>query len=127
MYSFSQMTFSVSRTAFHSVGFVIGSAYFKDSKSSLSGGGFIRSESYKFFRPKILARELIPRLMKRNYYEANALPSALAGPGFYPYLFVIIFMSTNRTLICLSNFFNPLKWDSGTVLSLKIKHCQLDL
>ena len=47
-YPYMQMNFSVLMIAFRLVGFVIGSACFKDSKSSLSGEGFVTSESYKF-------------------------------------------------------------------------------
>ena len=41
---FMQMTFSVLTTVFLSVGFVIGSPCFEDSKSSLSREGFVTSE-----------------------------------------------------------------------------------
>ena len=64
----------IPNSIFCSVGLVIGSEFFKDSKSDINCNLFYASE-------KILARESIPRLLKINFYEANALPSELAGPG----------------------------------------------
>ena len=64
----------ISNSIFCSVGLVISSAFFKDSKSEIICHLFYTSE-------KILAREAIPRMLKINFYQANALPSELAGPG----------------------------------------------
>ena len=66
----------ICNSIFHSVSLVIGSTFFKDSKSDMNCDLFYASE-------KILARESIPRLLKRNFYEAKALPSELAGPGYF--------------------------------------------
>ena len=65
----------IPNSIFCSVGLVIGSAFFKESKSDINCDLF-------YALAKILERESIPRLLKRNFYEANALASELAGPGF---------------------------------------------
>ena len=70
---FTQMGL-ICNSIFPSEGLVIGSAFFKDSKSDKNCNLFYASE-------KIMAPELIPRLLKINFYEANNLPSELAGPG----------------------------------------------
>ena len=63
---------------FRSIGLVIGSPIFEDSKSDINWDLFYASE-------KILVHEAILRLLKRNFYEANALPSELAGLGINLY------------------------------------------
>ena len=74
------------------IGLGIGYAFFEDSKSDINCNLFYASE-------KILARESIPRLLKRNFYKANALPSELAGPGklvLLLLLFIILEISADE-------------------------------
>ena len=57
-------------------------AFFEYSKSHIKVEGFVTEVAFMFLTKKIQVNSCFnPQSVKSNFYEANALPSVLAGPG----------------------------------------------